>query len=400
VLAVERVEQRKARLARVGLDADGDRVIPADVAAVDVDLDDRRPGLDVAVVEVGGEVPEPRADDEQQVGPPAGGGGLRGAGAAERADVERMRVRHGVVAAVGGDHRQRVLLGEPRHEVVGFRPRDAAAGDQQRTVRGAQQPRGLPNGVEMGRQRVDGAIALGGKRRRRLHRLAQHVARDLDQDRPPAAAHGRPQRRPHDLGDALGLVHRDGELGHRLEHGHEVVVLERILVLVRAIDAADQGDHRRMGHEGRRHAGEEVGGAGAARHQAGAGPAAHAGEAVGHERRRLLVADVDVLEALVVVERVEDVEERRADDAEEVLHALGLQQLDDGPPARDAIHQNHLALSTTLRSGWPARKRRQLSSRISKRRSSRKGPKPAVCGVSRTLGSVHSGWSAGSGSCS
>jgi len=33
--------------------------------------------------------------------------------------------------------------------------------------------------------------------------------------------------------------------------------------------------------------------------------------------------------------------------------------------------QNQADLSTTLRSGWPATKRRQLSSRISKRRSSR-----------------------------
>src|SRR4029077_8064152 len=54
-------------------------------------------------------------------------------------------------------------------------------------------------------------------------------------------------------------------------------------------------------------------------------------------------------------------------------------------------HQNQLALSTTLRRGWPAAKRRQLSRRTAKRRSSRWGPKPAVCGVISTPGIVHSG---------
>jgi len=53
--------------------------------------------------------------------------------------------------------------------------------------------------------------------------------------------------------------------------------------------------------------------------------------------------------------------------------------------------QNQADLSTTLRSGCPATKRRQLSSRISNRRSSRWGPKPAVCGVISTPDMLHRG---------
>ena len=45
--------------------------------------------------------------------------------------------------------------------------------------------------------------------------------------------------------------------------------------------------------------------------------------------------------------------------------------VDDDRRPHASLAQNQLALSTTLRSGWPPRKRRQLSSRISKRRSSR-----------------------------
>src|SRR5215469_3634283 len=60
-----------------------------------------------------------------------------------------------------------------------------------------------------------------------------------------------------------------------------------------------------------------------------AGRVGDASKAVRHERGGLLVVHVDVLHALVVVERIEHVEERRAHDAEHVRDALGLQELDD-----------------------------------------------------------------------
>ena len=78
-------------------------------------------------------------------------------------------------------------------------------------------------------------------------------------------------------------------------------------------------------------AGHEVGRARSARHQAHRRHAGDPCEAVGHEGAALLVADVHVLHALVVVEDVQHVEEGRADDPEDVPHALGLQELDDGP---------------------------------------------------------------------
>src|SRR5262249_39955309 len=83
------------------------------------------------------------------------------------------------------------------------------------------------------------------------------------------------------------------------------------------------------------------------RHQTRRREAGHSREAVGHERRALLVAHVDVLHALVVVEHVEDVEERRAHDPEHVAHLLDLQQLDDG------LARSHLAHDLPSWSGEP-----------------------------------------------
>ena len=323
------------------------------------------------MIEVRGEVRQSRADGQDQVGPAADRRRLRRAGPPERPDVERVRVGHRVVAPVGGDHRDRHQLAQAHDEVAGLGPAHAAADQQQRALGLAQQAGGLADRVGMRWQRVGDAVGGGGDRRRRRHALAEHVARDLDEDRPAPAAHRGAQRGPEQLGDALDLLDLYGHLGDRAEHPHQVELLECVLALVGALDAADQADDRGVGDVRRRHAGQQIGGAGPARHQADARLPGHAGQAVGHEGRRLLVTDVDVLHAAVAVERVEDVQERRADDPEDVADPLGPEQIDDQAAAGDVGHQNHRALSTTLRSGWPARKRRALSSRTSKRRSSR-----------------------------
>ena len=145
----QRLEQRDRALARVGLDAERNRIVAADVTALDVDLDDLRLRLDRAVVEVAGEVPEPRTEHEQDVRAPARGGGFRRAGATERTDIERMRVRHGIVAPVRGDDREAELLGEPDHHLRGIGARDAAADEHQRTLRLAEQAGGFTDGVRV-----------------------------------------------------------------------------------------------------------------------------------------------------------------------------------------------------------------------------------------------------------
>ena len=135
-------QERLTRLARIGLDADGHRIVATDVTALDVDLDDRRLRADVAIVEVRGELRQARADGQEHVGPPARRRGFGRAGATERADVERVRVRHGVVAPVGGDHRdRRSCSAQPHDQIAGARAVDAAADEQQRALGLAQEPR-------------------------------------------------------------------------------------------------------------------------------------------------------------------------------------------------------------------------------------------------------------------
>src|SRR5882724_11792943 len=56
------------------------------------------------------------------------------------------------------------------------------------------------------------------------------------------------------------------------------------------------------------------------------------------EPRAGRVADVDVLDARIVVEPVEHVQKRRSDDSEYVLDALDLQHLADGSSAHPGFH--------------------------------------------------------------
>ena len=320
------------------------------------------------MVEVARELPEPRADDEEQVGAPAGGRRLRRARAPQGADVERMRVGHRVVPAVRRDHGNRVLVAETHDEVVGLGARDAPADQQERPLGSPQQPRRLADGLRMRRQRMRDPVVIGREDRRLEHLLVQDVSRDLHEHRARPAAHGRAQRRAQQLGDALRLGHLDGELGHRAEHAHEVVVLERVLLVVLQGHPADEDDDGRVGHVRGGHAGQQIGGPRTARHQADARMPGHARQPVGHEGGGLLVAHVDVLDAVIVVEGVEDVEEGRADDPEDVPHLLRLQELDHRASGRQLAHL-HLSLCgaqlrpTIAHNAWAADTRRHPRAR-------------------------------------
>ena len=190
----------------------------------------------------------------------------------------------------------------------------------------------------MRRLRVSDPVASGRQGRRRRELAAQHVARDLHEHRARATAHRRAKRASQELRDARRLGDLDRLFRHRPEHADQVVLLERVFLVVVERDPADDDDDRRVGDVCRGHAGEEIGGTGSARHQAHAGQVGDARQAIGHEGRGLLVADIDVLDARVVVEPVEDVQKRRAHNSENVTNALGLQQLYDRPPTGPVVH--------------------------------------------------------------
>ena len=320
------------------MNADGHRIVATDVARLEVDLHDRRARADVAVVELGRELSQARADREDQVGPPARGGGLGRARASERTEIERMRVGDGVVSSVRRDHRDAVAVAQLNHQLVGAGAAGPAADEQQRTLGLPQVLHRLADRVRVRRLRMGDPVAAGRQRRRGRERSTEHVARDLDEHRALAAAHRRAQRAPQELGNALGLVDLKRLLGHRPEHAHQVVFLKRVLLIVVERDSADEHHHRRVGDVRRGDAGQQIGGARTARHEADARPIGDARQAIGHERGGLLVAHVDVFDARIVVERVQDVKERRADDSEYLPDTFGLQQLDDRSPTRPVVH--------------------------------------------------------------
>ena len=233
-----------------------------------------------------------------------------------------------------------MLLGQADHEAAGVGPSDAAAHEEKRPLGLSQQARRLGDGVGMRRQGVSDPIACGRQLRPRERLIVQDVPRNLHEDGAAAPRHGRAQGGAEQLGNASRRGHLDGELGHGPEHAHEVVVLERVLAVVLQVDPAHEDHDGGMGDMGGGHPREQVGRARTARDEADPGNVRHPGEAVGHEGGRLLVTDVDVFHAAIVVEGVQDVQEGRADDPEDVPHLLGLQQLDDGAPRAALAHRS------------------------------------------------------------
>ena len=155
-----------------------------------------------------------------------------------------------------------------------------------------------------------------------------HVLRDVHHHRAGAAV----------LGDIEGLVQGAREVVHV---PHQVIVLgagagdsHRVAFLEGVVadevgrhlpgDADDRdGIHQRIGE-----AGDGIGGAGAGGDEHHADLAGGAGIALGRMHRRLLVAHQDVLDMVLVEQRVVDRQHRAARIAEDVLDALVGEGLD------------------------------------------------------------------------
>jgi hypothetical protein len=140
------------------------------------------------------------------------------------------------------------------------------------------------------------------------------------------------------LGNALGLGDLHGQLSDGAEHADQIEVLEGVLLRVLEGDASHDHHQRRVGHIGGGHPRQKIRGAGAARDQASARRSGYARQPVGHEGGRLFMTNVDVLHASIVIEPVKHIQEGGAHDAEDVAHALGLQQLDHGSSACPLTH--------------------------------------------------------------
>ena len=168
---------------------------------------------------------------------------------------------------------------------------------------------------------------------------------------------GRPERRDakglgEDARNVRGAPDDEAVLHDRQRDPEDVDFLEGVGAHQRRADLAGDRDHRHAVEEGVGDAGDEVGRARPGGREADAGLAGDPAIGVGGERRGLLVADQDVVQARTG-QRVVDRHDRAARIAEDVLDALALQRLDDQPRAGDRLpvaarHGRRCSMSTPL----------------------------------------------------
>lgn len=274
------------------------------------------------------------------------------------------------LAGDGRDHRQRQPLGERDDRL---RVADGAAADEQRRrLRLAQQPQRDRDlvGARCGQRRARGLRARGRRaherRARGLHvpeqrggvvgieRAGEHVGRDLDCDRPRAAA---AQLTDH-VAQRLRRAERGGAATGRIGDLPEDRELLGQLVQqpVAGAERRRRGDAREHDHRDRVRArladpGRGVGDAGAGDHAAGGRAARGAGVAVGHEGGAALVAGEHrprprLGEAAVVLQRVDPW------DPEDDVDALAREDLGDCTTAAHCSPLSSMWGARASGTGW------------------------------------------------
>ena len=332
-------DEHGQRRLEVGQRADLERVVPAQLGGIDVDLHELRGGdvegvLGVPRARVG--LGEPRAEREDPVGGP---GRLVDEGRApepghpqhQRAVVGQRALAHEAVR-----HGQRQKLGELLELGCRIRCDDPAADIEHRPVcreQVADDPlrdlfieAGLGERAGVAEHLVEqGDVDLG----------REHVHRHVDEHGSGSAALGEGERLVEHLGDEVRLVDApraldEGSIDLPLGGiGVEVDLLVRMLAEVVARHVAGDHDQRNRIERGVRHGGGGIRQTGAEVGQDDPGPLGHPGVAVGRVRRDLLVPHVDEGDALALLERREQSDVRVPAQPEDVLDIACLQIADD-----------------------------------------------------------------------
>ena len=215
-----------------------------------------------------------------------------------------------------------------------MRPVEAGAGHRHRPLGPAQELRGPLHALcRAGRARVEHRSRL-----RLGHRcLCEHVIQREVQERGPGGrlegGRDRLVDQPRDRGRGVGGT---GQLGERRDEWHVVDLLERSHPPAARRRTPAQHQHRRAVGLRRRQRAHAVGHARSGSQRADADPARGLRPTLRGEGRRLLVAhvhDVDALLAAAVVDR----EEVAAGQREELRDARGSQPLRDEPTAVDLL---------------------------------------------------------------
>jgi hypothetical protein len=162
------------------------------------------------------------------------------------------------------------------------------------------------------------------RQHRRRRRVGQHVLRQHDDHGPGHAGGGEVKGARRHFGDALGIADLDHQLCHVAEHALVGHFLEGAAAAVLALDLADEQQQRHRILLRRMYGDGGIAGAGAAAHQADAGPAGELGIGHRHEAGAALVPASDDLDR-PPIERVEHGEIALAGDAEGAVDAMRLE---------------------------------------------------------------------------
>ena len=204
-------------------------------------------------------------------------------------------------------------------------PVEAAAGEDER-------PRGAADPVAQRRDVVGTGRGANRRLRRdhgRCHDGGEDIFGDGDHHRPRCARRRGPDRAQQSFRHARGIEDFRDPLGDRAVHGAVVDLLEGVAAGVAGGDLADDQDERHLVLPGRMHRDRRIAGAGAAAHAGDAGPPGEPRIGDCHEAGAGLVPARHRVDVAAAVKGIEQAEIALAGHAEHAVDAVGDQAVDD-----------------------------------------------------------------------
>ncbi len=300
-----------------------------DAGRVDIDMDDLGARAELLGV-VGDPVVQARAGGQNHVGVVHRHVGFVGAVHTEHAEELLVGAR------IGAQPHQRVgdriveLAGHRGERLAGVPLNHAAAGVDHRALGLEQLVHRLANlpGVPPGDRHVGAHLDLLRVLVREGLVGRRVVLGNIDQNRAGTAGAGDVEGLFDHLRDLTGVANHEAVLHDRPRQTDHVGLLEGVVADPVGAHLAGQHHHGNGVHEGGGNAGDGIGRAGAGGHQHHAGLAGGAGIAVRGMRGGLLVAHQNVIDFVLLEQRVIDVQYRAPGIPEDVLHSLVLQSAD------------------------------------------------------------------------
>jgi len=306
---------------------DGDLDILADGGGIDVDVDDLRPGGELAHL-AGDAVIEAHADGDEEVGLLDGIVGVGGAMHAHHLESEGVGLGKGPQSHQGGGDRRLDVAGQKGQFAGGAAGDDSAAGEDDGPFGTVDAGGGF---LDLGQVAGDGGLVAADAH---LFRIGNggcgllDILGDVDEDGTGTAAAGDIKGRFEQAGQLIDLVDEEIVFGDRAGDAEHIRFLKGVVADQAGRDLAGYGHQRNGVHIGGCQSGDQIGGAGAGGRHTDPDLARGAGEAVGGMRSPLLMAG-EIEGHPRRIECIKDVDHHTARISEEGAHTLLLQGVDD-----------------------------------------------------------------------